>query len=304
VLGVDLGGTKVRAALADTTGDIVAEQTVPTDPRGGLWVVDQIAELARAVCRTGDVQPEQVRATAIGSAGVLDPRTGSLGLSPNIAGLDALSLGDELAARLGHPVVVDNDVNMAAVGEQWRGHGQDHEDFVFLAVGTGIGMGIISGGRVLRGTHGAAGEVGFLPLGADPFDPANQSRGPLEEAVAGATVAARYLSATGAPLTTREVFDRAAAGDPDARDVVAEEGRLLALAIVVVCAVLDPALVVLGGGVGSRPELLEPTRSSLAQLHKTPVDVRGSVLGHRASVVGAVCLALRAATDSERKDLA
>jgi glucokinase len=295
VLGVDLGGTKVRAALAAASGDVIAETTAATDPRGGRHVVEQIARLAGSLANTAGVVPNAVRATAVGTPGVPDASSGTLVLAPNVDGLADVSLRDDLADLLGHPVVLDNDVTAAAVGERWAGHARRCDDFVFMAVGTGIGMGIVSGGRVLRGAHGAAGEIGYLPLGANPFDPGNHYRGALEEATAGATVAARYRRATGCARTTPEVFDLAVQGDPVAAGVVTEHGRLLALAITAVTAVLDPALVVLGGGVGSRPELLAPVRASLAELGKAPVDVRTTALGHRASVLGAVNLALHAA---------
>jgi glucokinase len=226
-----------------------------------------------------------------------------LGLSPNVDGLGAVSLRDELVYRLGHPVVLDNDVTAAAVGERWAGSARGCDDFVFVAVGTGIGMGIVSAGHVLRGAHGAAGEIGYLPLGTDPFDPINQHRGALEEAVAGEKIAARFHAATGTVISTRDVFDLAAQGVPAAVTVIADHGRYLALAISAVTSVLDPALVVLGGGVGSRPELLDPVRAALAELGKAPVEVRTTALGSRASVVGALNLALSAARlDPDRED--
>jgi predicted NBD/HSP70 family sugar kinase len=295
VLGVDLGGTKVRAALADASGAVLAEMTAATDGRGGRHVVEQIAVLARSLVTTVGATTARVRATAVGTPGVPDAQSGTLGLSPNIDGLSSVSLRDELAAELGHPVVLDNDVTAAAVGERWAGSARGCDDFVFVAVGTGTGMGIVSGGRVIRGAHGAAGEIGYLPLGTDPFDPVNQHRGALEEATAGEKIAARYRAATGTALATRDVFDLAAQGDAAAVTVVAELGRFLALAITAVTAVLDPALVVLGGGVGSRPELLDPVRAGLAELGKAPVAVRTTALGNRASVVGALNLALHAA---------
>lgn len=295
VLGVDLGGTKVRAAIADGSGAVLAEMTAATDGRGGRHVVEQIAVLARSLVDSAGATTARVRATAVGTPGVPDAQSGTLGLSPNVDGLAAVSLRDELADRLGHPVVLDNDVTAAAVGERWAGCARGCEDFVFVAVGTGIGMGIVSGGRVLRGAHGAAGEIGYLPLGTDPFDPVNQHRGALEEATAGEKVAARFRAATGTTISTRGVFDLAAQGVPAAVTVVGEHARYLALAITAVTAVLDPALVVLGGGVGSRPELLEPVRAGLAELGKAPVEVRTTSLGNRASVVGTLNLALRAA---------
>jgi glucokinase len=291
VAAVDLGGTKVRAALADLTGDILAEDVASTDPRGGRSVVEQTATLVRKLASQAGVDWDEVRVTAVGSPGAHHPATGAVRLAPNIARFGELDVRAELAGQLGHPVILDNDVNMAAFGEQWRGSARDHRDFVFVAVGTGIGMGIVVDGRLCRGAHGAAGEISYLPIGADPFDPAIHTRGALEEAVAGAAIAARYQEATGEQATVPTVFERAAAGDGSARAAVEDEARLIALAVVAVTAVLDPELVVLGGGIGSRAELLGPVRRWIGRLRTGGPVVTTSVLGHRAGLIGAIAVA-------------
>jgi glucokinase len=268
VVGVDLGGTKLSAALSDLAGTVLRERTVPTDPRGGRVVIGQITGLARELlAEQGGAGP--LRALALGSPGALDRRTGAMAFAPNIPSFGDLDVAKEIAAELGTDVVLDNDVNTAALGEQWAGHGRGLADFVFLSVGTGIGMGVVIGGVLRTGANGAAGEIACLPLGADPFDRANQVRGALEEAV----------------------------GDAAAAAALDEEARLIALAVHSVTAVLDPGLAVLGGGIGSRAELLEPVRSWLGRLTERPVPLVVSQLGHRAGLLGAVALAVRAAGD-------
>ncbi|HEV7898590.1 MAG TPA: ROK family protein [Planosporangium sp.] len=291
VAGVDLGGTKVRAALADLTGRIMAEDVVSTDPRGGTAVAEQIVTLIRSLASRAGVDWTDIRATAVGSPGVPDPETGAIDLSPNISSFDSLDLRRELAERLGHPVVLDNDVNLAAFGEQRMGSGREHRDFVFVAVGTGIGMGIVVNGELCRGARGAAGEISYLPIGADPFDPANQVRGALEEAVAGATIAQRYEEATGERVSVPVVFERAGAGDEHALAAIEDEARLIALAVAAVGAVLDPEAVVLGGGIGSRVEMLDPVRRWLTRLGTHAPAVKTSQLGHRAALIGAIAAA-------------
>ncbi|MEW2473300.1 ROK family protein [Micromonospora gifhornensis] len=291
VTGVDLGGTKVLAALADLTGHIVAEDVLATDPRGGTAVAAQIDTLLRGLARQGGVDWSQVRATAVGLPGAPDPETGTVGLSPNVSELGAFDVRTELTRRLGHPVVLDNDVNMAAAGERWLGSGRTHRHFVFVAVGTGIGMGIVLDGELVRGARGAAGEISYLPLGTDPFDPANQIRGALEEAVAGSALAARYRTATGEQVGVPVIFDRAAAGDQAARAAIDEEARLIALAAVAVTAVLDPEAVVLGGGIGARVELVEPVRRWVAALSADVPLIKTSQLGDRAGLLGAIAVA-------------
>ncbi|MCW2641085.1 MAG: hypothetical protein JWP76_3391 [Dactylosporangium sp.] len=304
VAGVDLGGTKVRAALADLTGHIVAEDVVSTHPRGGTAVAQQIATLIRTLATQAGVEWTDIRASAVGSPGAYNPETGAIDLSPNISNLDALDIRQELIQRLGHPVILDNDVNMAAFGEQRMGSGRDHRDFVFVAVGTGIGMGIVVNGELFRGARGAAGEISYLPIGTDPFDPANQVRGALEEAVAGATIAQRYEEATGERVSVPAVFERAGAGDQHALAAIEDEARLIALAVVAVGAVLDPEAVVLGGGIGSRVEMLDPVRRWLTRLGTYAPAVKTSLLGHRAALVGAIAAARSEAigTGSHRTD--
>ncbi|SDY99961.1 Sugar kinase of the NBD/HSP70 family, may contain an N-terminal HTH domain [Micromonospora pattaloongensis] len=300
VAGVDLGGTKVRAALADLTGRILVEEAVGTDPRGGAAVTAQIATLVRELAHAAGVAWSDVRTTAVGIPGAHNPTTGAVELAPNVAGFADVDVHDDLVRRLGHAVVLDNDVNMAAFGEQWVGGGRNHRDFVFVAVGTGIGMGIVADGQLIRGATGAAGEICYLPIGTDPFDPANQARGALEEAVAGASLAARYAAASGEETTVPDVFDRAAAGDARARAALDDEARYIALAVVSVAAVLDPEAVVLGGGIGSRAELLEPVRRWVAALRTGGPIVKTSQLGHRAGLIGAVAAARRAAISTGR----
>ncbi|MEV6694411.1 ROK family protein [Micromonospora sp. NPDC051196] len=291
VAGVDLGGTKVRAALADLAGHIVAEDVLATDPRGGVAVAAQIDTLLRRLAVRGGVDWSDVRMTAVGLPGAPDPATGTVDLSPNVSDLGALDVRTELTRRLGHPVVLDNDVNMAAAGERWLGSGRTHRHFVFVAVGTGIGMGIVLDGELVRGARGAAGEISYLPLGTDPFDPANQVRGALEEAVAGSALSGRYQAATGEQVSVPVVFDRAAAGDQTARAAIDEEARLIALAVVAITAVLDPEAVVLGGGIGARVELVEPVRRWVAALSADLPLIKTSQLGDRAGLLGAIAVA-------------
>jgi len=293
VVGVDLGGTKVSAALSDLGGTVLGERTVPTDPRGGHRVIGQIAGLARALEAEQGTAPGSLRALALGSPGALDRRTGAMAFAPNIPSFGDLDVAKEIAAELGADVVLDNDVNTAALGEQWAGHGRGLSDFVFVSVGTGIGMGVVIGGVLRSGANGAAGEIAYLPLGTDPFDRANQVKGALEEAGCGEALARRYAGAGAGRHTVPGIFAAAAAGDPRAAAALDEEARLIALAVFTVTAVLDPELAVLGGGIGSRPELLEPVRAWLGRLTDRPVLVAVSELGHRAGLLGAVALALR-----------
>lgn len=294
VIGIDLGGTKIRAGIASETGTILADRKIPTSA-GGADVVQQIVDLVHELCAVVGVEIEQVAATGIGGAGVPDSAGSNFDQAPNLSGLRNVPFAEELMQKLGHPVVIENDVNVAALGELHYGLGLGHSDFVFVSVGTGIGMGIIADGQLIRGASGAAGEIGYLPFGTDALAPENHVRGPLEEAVAGDAFARRYQTATGRKISPREIFKKAQDGDADALYAIDEEARWLAAALIAVNAVLDPEVFVIGGGIGSRTDLLPHLQAWLTRHGGPPLDVRISELGHRAPVAGAVRLALTAA---------
>ncbi|MCW2840759.1 MAG: hypothetical protein JWR55_2242 [Aeromicrobium sp.] len=290
--GIDLGGTKIRAALADGDQRIRHQLEIAT-AAGGSELVDQLVDVVTCLAHQASVSVTDIRGTAVGGAGVPDRHTGALELAPNLTTPRETDLAGALSARLGHPVVVENDVNTAAVGELHAGVGRDVDSFVFVAIGTGIGMGVVIDGHLVRGATGAAGEIGYLPIGSDPRDPAHHVRGPFEEAVSGPAIAARYAELTGRPASTRDVFALAADGDESATAVIDRLVRELAKGLVAVNAVLDPACFVLGGGVGSRPDLLARLRAELPALG-ADLDLRASGVPGDPALVGAVRLAAKA----------
>lgn len=302
VVGIDLGGTKVAAAIADLSGRIVAEREEPTSQDGGDAVVRQLAALAKAVARDAGVAWSRVDAVAVGSPGVVAP-DGTVDLASNIAGLGSTRLGDELRRALRVPVTLENDVNLAAVGELHAGVARHCSTFVLLALGTGVGAGIVVDGRLVRGTRGGGGEVAFLPIGADPASADARRRGALETAVSGSGVQAmlrdELARRNGTARSTlqrssdaRAVFAAAAAGDPVGVAVVDRHAAVVAQALLALAALIDPELVVLGGGIGANSTLLAPVRRAVERLVPWPLRVETSALGPRAGLVGAVHLAL------------
>jgi glucokinase len=294
VVGIDLGGTKIRAGIASESGKILADRKIPTNA-DGVDVVEQIVGLVRDLCAVVGARIEQVAATGIGGAGVPDRAGNNFNQAPNLSGLRNVPFAQDLMQKLGHSVVIENDVNVAALGELHYGLGLGHSDFVFVSVGTGIGMGIVAGGQLIRGARGAAGEIGNLPFGTDALAPENQVRGPLEEAVAGDVLARRYEATAGHRISTRDIFTKAHDGDTDALSAVDDEARWLAAALIAVNAVLDPEVFVIGGGIGSRKDLLPHIQTWITRHGGPTLDIRISELGHRAPVAGAVRLAIEAA---------
>src|SRR4051794_27906257 len=157
VLGVDLGGSNLRTSLFDASGAVVAELAEPTEARSASAVVTQLGELGRRLARRAGVEWQSIDGVGVGVPGVV--ADGRLRMAPNLPPFDDVDIEVAFAEQLDAEVVVDNDVNMATLGEHCRGHGEGLDDFVFIAIGTGVGMGIVAGGRLLRGAHGAAGEI-------------------------------------------------------------------------------------------------------------------------------------------------
>ncbi|HEU4658222.1 MAG TPA: ROK family protein [Capillimicrobium sp.] len=294
VVGIDLGGSYTRALLCDGDGRELAAVARATPSGSAADVLDVIAAACRDAARDGGVGWDRIASVAIGVPGVAEPATGALHLAPNLPSFDGVDLPGALAADLGRPVAADNDVNLATLAEHRHGRAAGADDFVFIAVGTGIGMGIVAGGRLQHGATGAAGEIATLPLGGDPYDPANQVRGTLEEAAAGVGVARRYAERAGAVAGSSDpldLFAAAAAGDVHAQAAIDHQMSSLALAVVAVHSVLDPALVVFGGGLGVRDDLLAGVRDHVARLSRRPIRIEASLLGERAGLVGAAELA-------------
>jgi predicted NBD/HSP70 family sugar kinase len=293
VLGVDLGGAKVHAAIANLACHVVTEESEGTAPTGGLAVVKQIANLASRLTDRAGIPSDKIRLAAIGSPGVVDPASGGIRLAPNIPGFESLDVVSALSDALGTEVIIENDVNMAAIGEQWLGKAKGKSTFAFLALGTGFGMGVLSDGKLMRGAGGAAGEIAYLPIGGDPFDPATREHGTLETAVGAAGILRRYRAAGGVSATTvRDIFDAMAAGDAVARATIEETARLIALTTLTVATLLDPELIVLGGSIGVRLELVERVRALLAGCMPTPALIEASALGNRSGIVGALAVAI------------
>ncbi len=293
-LGIDLGARRLTVALADLAGRVLAERSEPTDPRGGAWVLDQIAYLAERLARENNTHPSRIRSIVLGTPGVVNPRNGTIELAPNISDLGHLNVVSLLTEKLGSAVVLENDINLALLGEIWHGCAQHVANIAYLSLGSGVGLGLYINGHLVRGENGAAGEIGYLPIGGDPLMAESREQGCLEYQVGAAGVLRRYRAAGGTVASTAlEVFEQAAAGEPSAVQVVGQTAHLIGLAASAVVAVLDPQILVLGGSLGARPELAARVAAVLGSLAPRPVEVRTSTLGSRAGVVGALSVALR-----------
>jgi glucokinase len=310
-IGIDVGGTKVAGGIVDDAGRVLTQtrRDTPAEdiPKTRDVIVDVVADLA---------QNQPVEAVGVGAAGWIDPSRSVVLFAPNIAWRDE-PLRDYVSTAVGLPVVVENDANVAAWAEFQFGAGRDADDsMVMLTIGTGVGGGIVLGGNLLRGAHGIAGELGHvlavpdgLPCGCGRLGCIEQygsGNALVRVARAGArqepTRAAALLDLAGGDadaITGPMVTAAATAGDPASCAAFAEIGRWLGATLADLAQILDPQVLVIGGGVVDAGELLlGPVRrayiAALARRARFPVaPVRPALLGNAAGIVGAADLARR-----------
>jgi predicted NBD/HSP70 family sugar kinase len=297
VVGIDVGHEYVRAAVADITGRVVTQRRQRTRARSAAAVIDAIGSVAATVVHDAGLSARKVTVTVVGSPGVFGDGAHPV-LAHNLPGWERPGVLDAITEAIDTPVEFENDVNLAALGERWHGLGVGVDHFVYLHLGTGVGLGIVVDGELYRGAAGAAGEVGYLPLwGTDVRDAESRRRGPLDHAASadGVVRAAKRAGMTGS-LTAAKVFEAAAQGETTARRVVRAEADRIALTIAAIAAVLDPELVILGGGIGANGDLLlDPVRDRLADVSPFQPRIEVSQLREEATLYGSVSMALAAA---------
>ena len=307
-IGVDVGGTRIAAGVADDEGTLVAQvhrETPATDVEG---IEEAVADAVRELR-----QSYEVSAVGVAAAGYIDASRSVVLFAPNLAWRDE-PLRADLEGRTGLPVLVENDANAAAWGEFRHGAAREVDDMVLLTVGTGLGGGIVMHGNLLRGAYGVAAELGHVRVVPDGIRCPCGNRGCWEQYASGSALVreARELARSGS-LTAKTLMDTAngdpeaiegpmvteaaQAGDPAAVELLAELGRWLGEGTASIAAVLDPAVVLLGGGVASAGDmLLDPMRAAFrrhltARGHRPELAIRLAGLGNEAGMVGAADLA-------------
>jgi predicted NBD/HSP70 family sugar kinase len=296
----DLGGTKLAAAMADAKGRIVAELTEPTDPRGAAHVAEQIAACAKKLAQTVGIDIARARHVMVGIPGAIDPRTGRVSLTPNIAGLEDFDILGFLRGRFGPDVAIENDVNLAMLGEHALGCASRCRNAAFLALGTGVGLGLLIDEKLYRGACGSAGEIADLPIGRDPTSQIPAAGGTFELEVGSLAIVDRYQREGGTAATTvRDIFQLLEQGDAVAASVLDATARCVAFAVVTLQSLLDLELIVFGGSIGVRPELYERVQRALPDLFSRPITIAPSQLGDRAGLIGAAWAAGQALRNTE-----
>jgi glucokinase len=294
-IGLDLGGTNLRAAAIDRTNQILERRAAATNPDAGReamvgHMVNAIAELRDSCGAAG------LAGIGIGVPGFILLKEGIVRNSNNLACLDDFPLRAEIERRLGAHVILENDANAAALGEKWMGAGRDVDDLVLLTLGTGIGGGIISGGRVLQGYLGMAGELGHITVVPDGNPCGCGNQGCLEKHASATAIAAMAsMLKLGEGLSAREVYDLAMSGNEKASRIFVAMGQALGVALATLVNTFNFPLYLLSGGVLAAwdlfaPPMLEEVRRRSFTFRTTDTRIEKATLGNEAGLFGAACL--------------
>jgi glucokinase len=288
-LGLDLGGTKIAAAVVQD-GIIVSRHQVPTPQTGFKDVITALSGTAHVLL----AQHPDVTRVGIGSPGPIDFKTGRILFAPNIAGMDDAPLVDSLRKHLDLPVVLENDANAAGYAEHRYGAARDLDASVFITISTGIGGGIFFGNQVLHGANGIAGEIGHMTVQADGPVCGCGHYGCWEAIASGRAIAREGSYVYGQPMRTEEVFARAQNGEHKALKIVDNAARYTGIGIANLQKIIDPDGFVIGGGmIGAGAFYLDRIQAALEtfMVNYPPVTLRLAQLGTDAGVIGAASVA-------------
>jgi len=320
-LGLDLGGTNIKAGLIDQAGRVLVERSAPTrSDRGPEAVLERMLRIADEVATEAGCTLRDVQAIGIGSPGPIDVRRGLVLSAPNMPGWEDFPLRDRLGERTGRPTFLENDANAAAFGEFCFGAGRDPsiQHLVMVTLGTGVGGGIVSDGRIVHGGFGIAAEVGHMIVAAHGRRCGCGQQGCLEMYASASAVARRGLEAVESgqattlrqiydqhnrELTAKDIFTAADAGDALARQIVDEATTFLGIACVSLCRLLDPQMIVFAGGlILAGDHLFDGVRAGFARhnwrILETKVQIVPALLGNQAGIIGAAAVAMQGLRDS------
>ena len=295
-IGVDLGGTNLRAAAVDRDGKILEKHAQSTDmTRGRDEVIGDIVSGINTV-RQKIGTTSRLAGVGIGVPGFILIEKGYITNSNNLPVLENFPLRDEIERRLGAPIILENDANAAALGEKWMGAGKDVDNLVLLTLGTGIGGGIISDGRVLHGELGMAAELGHITIDPNGNPCGCGNYGCLEKiASATAVEAMSDLMSVGVHLTSLQVFEKAMDGDEKAKMIFRQMGWALGIGIANLINIFNYPLYLLSGGMLPAwdmfaPSMLEEIRKRSFTFRNSQTRVERATLGNQAGLIGAAYL--------------
>jgi glucokinase len=308
IAAADIGGTRLRMMLADLNGVVLSSWSTILLRRQKTpgAICNLINEGLQIMCDEAGASTKKILHLTAGAPGITNVAEGLVLSAPNLADWVHVPLRDMLERETGISVILENDTNLAAVGERWRGAARGIDNFVFIALGTGIGAGIFLGGQLHHGAQWCAGEIGYFGVRGEKRGAMKlREAGQLESVIGGTGIEEhwqRVLARSGLTrnndlvnLHATQILDLARDGDPLSIEVITHAATLLADTVADVALLLNPEIVVLGGGVGSHPELCRLTQSIIQQHELAQPQLRSSALGTQAQLFGALSLSVTAA---------
>lgn len=310
LFGIDLGGTSIKMGLTDLNGEVIKKWEIPTNKENeGSAIISDIQASLNSTLKQSDIQKEQIIAAGIGVPSQVIEQSGYFYKAVNIGGFGDFSITEVLSEALNMPVAAANDANVAAIGEMWKGAGLGEQNIVMVTLGTGVGGGVVVNGQIVSGSIGAAGEIGHMPVVLDENDAhyfsCNCGAKGCLETVASATgivKLARVMHKNAREVTilkmdeeylsAKQIFDAAARNDHFAKKVVNQFGIYLATSLKQITAVLNPSVIVVGGGVSRAGQQLIDSvekhfRGSIFPVLDHSVQFRLATLGNDAGLIGA-----------------
>lgn len=310
-VGVDIGGTTIKIGLFKNEGEIIDKWEIPTDKtNAGERIPHDIWESIEQKMSKHQIDKSSIGGIGVGAPGFIDAKKGIILIGVNI-GWNDFELGKKLNDLSELPVYMDNDANVAAIGENWKGSGDLVDNLIVVTLGTGVGGGIIANGQIVSGANGTAGEIGHITVEKEGGAPCNCGRSGCLETVTSATgIARQALEAVNEgkntklaeryknnnKLTAKDVFDLAKEGDAVAQDIVDHVTDVLGYSLASVATVINPSKIIMGGGVSKAGEdLLRPLRAAFEQ-YALPRIIEGcqfeiATLGNDAGIYGGAYLA-------------
>ncbi|BCP58377.1 ROK family glucokinase [Streptococcus parasuis] len=314
VIGIDLGGTTVKMAIVSLEGEILQQWSIATDisEEGSRIVPDIISSIQHRLELYG-LTTEDFVGIGMGTPGTVDRKNGTVSGAFNLNWKKQQPVRDQINKAFGLELYLDNDANVAALGEQWRGAGNNEPDVVFITLGTGVGGGIVANGQLLHGLLGSAGEIGHIGVDKDGFTCTCGNKGCLETVASatGIVKLARQMSESfagnsqlkrdideGLAVTSKDIFQTAEAGDPFGKRVVNQVCDYLGTAAGNIANILNPSSIILGGGVSAAGEFLRSQVETYFKVTAFPsmketTKIKLATLGNDAGVLGAASLVIR-----------
>ncbi|RDW20614.1 ROK family transcriptional regulator [Oceanobacillus chungangensis] len=296
IIGIDIGGTKIAIGITDLNGNVCGLIDFPTQQYLDGDIFTEIKIRVEALKKELQIDDSKILGMGVGVPGVVEVETGIVHEAPAMGWRD-FPVGEKLHSQFAYPVYIDNDVNISVLGEHWKGVGIDKKNLVYIAIGTGIGSGIMINGELYRGSNNSAGEIGYMVTDreyARTYQPIFEGYGFLESVSGGSSIGSKLSARIGKEITAKDAFDLYVKNDKDAVEVVDFAIENLSLGIANYISLLDPELIVLGGGVSeSYPVISRKMEDIISRFTPRKCEVVQTSFGKEAGVIGAVALFLK-----------